>query len=89
MGDPATTTEPNRNDADMDRLRRLSARQRDTIRMLCQGLETGAIADHLGLSRNTVANHLYNAKGRLGMSNLADLTRWAQRVGLVKAEARS
>ncbi|MGQ0575030.1 MAG: LuxR C-terminal-related transcriptional regulator [Pseudonocardia sp.] len=52
----------------------LTAREREVAALAVQGLSNAEIAQRLVLSRRTVANHLNNAYGKLGISRRADLT---------------
>jgi DNA-binding CsgD family transcriptional regulator/tetratricopeptide (TPR) repeat protein len=49
----------------------LTAREREVLDLVAEGLSTEAIAARLGLTRHTVASHIVSARARLGAN-----TRW-------------
>lgn len=55
----------------------LSTRELETILLLMQGLRVYEIAERLRLSDKTVSSHKYNALDKLGVRDLASLTRLA------------
>ncbi|WP_030913521.1 LuxR C-terminal-related transcriptional regulator [Streptosporangium amethystogenes] len=57
----------------------LSERERETCELAAGGMTNDTIAEHLGLSRRTVANHLQRAYGKLGVRGREDL---AEALGL-------
>lgn len=61
----------------------LTARQREILRLLAEGLTTKAIARQLGISTKTVETHRAQAMERLEIHDMAGLVRYAMRVGLV------
>jgi DNA-binding CsgD family transcriptional regulator len=56
---------------------RLTARQREIVELVAHGHTNEAIASALGLSANTLRNHLANVFARLGAANRADVVRLA------------
>jgi DNA-binding NarL/FixJ family response regulator len=68
----------------------LTAREREVITLVAQGRSNKAVARHLGLSVKTVAKHRSNFMTKLNLHNIASLTIFAMRHGLVSphAEAR-
>lgn len=64
---------------------KLTERQRDVLKGLASGHNTKEIADVLGVSPKTVEFHRVKMQTRLGLFNLADVTRYAVRVGYVQA----
>jgi DNA-binding NarL/FixJ family response regulator len=64
----------------------LTARQREVLRLIAEGLPTKAIARRLGLSVKTVEAHRAQLMERLGIHDVAGLVRYAIRTGLVKAD---
>jgi DNA-binding NarL/FixJ family response regulator len=68
---------------DADPLQALSPRQTEVLRMVAEGLSTKEIARALGLSPKTVDIHRAQVMQRLDIHDVAGLTRFAVRVGLV------
>lgn len=61
----------------------LSARERDVLRFVAEGMSSKEIADSLGLSVRTVENHRASITRRTGLKSVAQLTLHAVRLGLV------
>jgi DNA-binding NarL/FixJ family response regulator len=68
---------------DADPMQALSPRQTEVLRMVAEGLSTKEIARALGLSPKTVDIHRAQIMQRLDIHDVAGLTRFAVRVGLV------
>lgn len=68
---------------DADPLQALSPRQTEVLRMVAEGQSTKEIARALGLSPKTVDIHRAQVMQRLDIHDVAGLTRFAVRVGLV------
>ena len=66
-----------------ERDEQLTARQREILRAVASGLSTKEIASRLSLSEKTVANHRARIMERLGVHDVAGLTRYAISLGLV------
>ena len=64
----------------------LTARQRETLKLLALGRSTKEIAFELGLSIKTVETYRSQIMERLGIRDVAGLVRYAVRVGLVSAD---
>lgn len=62
---------------------RLSDREFEVFRLLVAGLSATDIASRLTLSVKTVSTHKSNLMGKLGLSNISDLVRYAIKHGLV------
>jgi len=60
----------------------LTNREREVLQLLAEGHATKQIASLLHLSEKTVEVHRRNIMKKLGLGNLADLTRYALRAGL-------
>lgn len=60
----------------------LTARQKEVLRLLTQGLVTKEIAHRLGISARTVEYHKYKAMEDLGLRTTAELIRYTVREGL-------
>ena len=59
----------------------LPTRGRDVLALVCRGMADAAIANKLGLSRNTVRNHITALYRRTGVRNRASLVVWARERG--------
>jgi DNA-binding NarL/FixJ family response regulator len=66
----------------------LTPRETDVLRLLAQGLPNKGIADALHRSINTVENHRERMMSKLGLHEIASLTRYAVSIGLVAAALR-
>jgi DNA-binding NarL/FixJ family response regulator len=64
-------------------LEKLTARQIEVMKLVALGFRTRDIAERLKLSVKTVESHRQEVARRLGLRNMADLVRYAVRVGLV------
>ena len=62
---------------------RLTAREREVLQLICNGLSNRAIAEKLDLSVNTVAVHRANIMNALGVHKTAELVVYAIQHGLV------
>lgn len=60
----------------------LSVREREVLAMLADGRSNQEIADRLGLSRKTIETHRAKIIRKLGIRSIAELTKYAVRVGL-------
>jgi len=63
---------------------RLSPRQLEVLKLLCDGLRGKQIADSLGLSPKTVEFHRAEIAKRMGSANLALMVRWAIRNKIIE-----
>lgn len=70
-----------------ERDEQLTERQREILRLVAQGQSTKEIASALGLSEKTVANHRARIMERIGVHDVAGLTRYAITLGLVDPDA--
>jgi DNA-binding CsgD family transcriptional regulator len=61
----------------------LTARELEVLRLVSTGLTNRGIADRLSLSEKTVARHLSNIFGKLGLSSRAAATAYAYEHGLI------
>jgi len=64
----------------------LTARQRQVLRLVVEGLTMKEIAARLGLSVKTVEAHRAQMTQRLGIHDVPGLVRYAMRIGLLRAE---
>jgi DNA-binding NarL/FixJ family response regulator len=65
----------------------LTSRQREILQLIAEGHGTREIADRLTISVKTVEAHRAQLMARLGIYDVAGLTRFAIRVGLTSPEA--
>lgn len=61
----------------------LSSRQRETLQLIAEGHSTRTIAELLHISPKTVETHRAELMRRLGIFDVAGLTRYAMREGLI------
>ena len=61
----------------------LTAREREVLELLAEGLSNKAIAARLGISDQTVKFHVASIGGKLGATNRTDAVRLAVRRGLI------
>jgi two-component system, NarL family, nitrate/nitrite response regulator NarL len=69
---PFQTTEP-------ATLKQLSAREREVVRYLAEGLTNRQIAEMLKISRHTVKNYIFNVFEKLGVCNRVELAFYVSR----------
>ncbi len=67
----------------------LTPRGREVLGLVCRGLDDGAIAERLGLSRTTVRNHVNDLYRRTNARGRAALVVWARERGFAGAEPRA
>ena len=65
----------------------LTEREREVLQMVAEGMSNKEMADRLHLSAKTVEHHRAHLMEKLGLHDVARLTRYAVRHGLVPAEA--
>ncbi|MBI1397430.1 MAG: response regulator [Betaproteobacteria bacterium] len=68
-------------------LRRLSSRELAVFRLIAGGLSLDETAQHLGLSRKTVANYQTSLRQKLALTTSAQATRLAIACGMMGSEA--
>jgi DNA-binding NarL/FixJ family response regulator len=64
----------------------LTAREREVLQLLAEGLSTRQIADRLEVSIKTVETHRQQIMNKLDLHSVAELTKYAVREGLVSLE---
>ena len=62
---------------------RLSLRQLEVLKQLCDGKSTMAIAEHLGISPSTVRHHIQEIMRRLKVHSRLEVVALAHRLGLI------
>lgn len=67
-------------------LDQLTARQRQILQLVAEGNSTRSIADRLSISIKTVETHRAQIMDRLGIRDIAGLTRFALRNGLIASD---
>ena len=72
---------PERSETTRADLADLTPRERDVLALLCQGLKAENMAGQLGLSRNTVRNHLATLYQKIGAHGRSDAIIWARERG--------
>ncbi len=65
----------------------LTAREREMVQLFSEGHSTSRIASKLCVSAKTVATHRQHILKKLGISGIAELTRYALREGLTTLDA--
>ena len=68
---------------DSERVSGLSPREFEVFRLLADSKSVNDIAELLSLSPKTVGHHMTHIKSKLGISNIAGLTRIAIRLGII------
>jgi DNA-binding NarL/FixJ family response regulator len=61
---------------------RLSAREREVLALVAEGLPNKLVARRLGISEKTVKTHLTNVFQQIGVTDRTQAVLWAQRNGL-------
>jgi DNA-binding NarL/FixJ family response regulator len=62
----------------------LTPRELQVVKLIAEGHSSDQIAEELVISPRTVAHHRANLLGKLGMRNVAELTRYAIRRGVIE-----
>jgi two-component system response regulator NreC len=66
-------------------LERLTQRELEIVKMLCEGLSNKEVASHVGISTRTVESHRNNIMHKLQITAFSDLVRYAVRHKVVPA----
>jgi two-component system response regulator NreC len=64
----------------------LTAREREVLQLIAEGVSTKKIADRLYVSVKTVESHRHNIMEKLGLRTTAELTKYAIREGLTSLD---
>ncbi|TVV71148.1 helix-turn-helix transcriptional regulator [Sphingomonas solaris] len=78
----ATLRDPGKRTGDAPPPADLSPREREVLELICTGMDDKAIAERLGLSRNTVRNHVSRLYGRIGVNRRSAAVVWARERGI-------
>ncbi len=65
----------------------ITAREREVLGLICQGLTDDQIAGRLGISRNTVRNQVTSVYGKIGVNRRGALIVWARERGFTGQDA--
>jgi len=65
----------------------LGPREREVLQLLAEGHTSSEIAVHLSVATSTVETHRRNLMRKLGLHNVAELTKYAVREGLTSLDA--
>ena len=84
----ANLRHPERTEAARTELADLTPREREVLGLLCQGMNGDGIAQALGLSRNTVRNHLATLYAKIGAHGRSDAIIWARERGFTGPAGR-
>ncbi len=60
----------------------LSAREREILSLVCKDFDDATIADSLGLSRNTVRNHIARIYAKIGVNRRSGAVIWGRERGM-------
>ncbi|MEG3166106.1 PAS domain S-box protein [Sphingomonas sp. PB2P19] len=60
----------------------LSKREREVLELMCKDMDDGAIAEQLGLSRNTIRNHVARLYAKIGVNRRSAAIVWAHDRGV-------
>jgi PAS domain S-box-containing protein len=71
--------------AKLAKLSDLTGRERDVLALICRGLNDEGIGAELGLSRNTVRNHVASLYRKLGVNRRSAVIVWARERGIEEA----
>ena len=68
---------------------KLSTRELEIVGLVARGMSNKAIGDELGLSDNTVRNHLGNILEKLGLENRVQVATFALKQGIGRKSGAS
>lgn len=69
----------------MDELHEVTLREREVLQMVAEGRSSKEVAARLGIAMKTVENHRAHLMEKLGLHDVASLTRFAIHTGLIAA----
>jgi DNA-binding NarL/FixJ family response regulator len=73
-----------KSDPEMEKIESLTAREREIVGFVCEGLKNKEIADRLSISEATVRNHLTSVLNKLDLSDRFELALYFYRHGLAR-----
>ncbi len=71
-------------DFEASKIASLTDREREVVKLICEGLKTKQIAERLFISEKTVSNHLASIYDKLGVSDRLDLAIYAYRQRMIR-----
>jgi PAS domain S-box-containing protein len=83
----ASLRQPRSSGAAKAAMKDLTPRERDVLGLLCQGHADDAIAESLGLSRNTIRNQVSAIYHKIGLHRRSAVIVWARERGFTGAES--
>ncbi len=84
----ANLRQPNRSSPRVE-LAALTHREREVLELICQGLTDGEISEKLGLSRNTIRNHVATLYGKIEVHRRSAAVVWARERGITGPKAKA
>ncbi len=76
----------NNSDPQKNKLTMLTAREREILQLVAEGLSSEAIAERLFLSVKTISSHRRQILKKLNLKSVADLTRFAIKEGVISID---
>jgi PAS domain S-box-containing protein len=84
----ANLRQPNRS-GNRAELAALTLREREVLELICQGLTDNEISEKLGLSRNTIRNHVATLYGKIDVHRRSAAVVWARERGITGPKAKA
>lgn len=82
--DAHRTSETKENKKILELADQISDREREVVALICEGLPSKQIAEKMGISMNTVANHRARLRQKTGAANTAELIRLVMLADVVR-----
>jgi DNA-binding NarL/FixJ family response regulator len=89
LGEVSKVSRPKKPDPEAARIATLTAREREVVTLIGEGLKNRQIAERLFISEWTVRHHITSIFGKLEVSDRVELILFAYRHGLAKPPAES